>query len=259
MKKKISFLIPSSKGQDCIQKTIDSINSLNFFGNTYEIAVFSKNKIIGDNVVWFEEKHFTGGPVYGYNFLAQNTNSEYLFILNDDSLLPNNNTIKLAFDEMNKMRSENKKLLITGFSDRGYPCILTPGEGDRMGSMLKIPINIPRFPVARWPIIARETYEKYLDNHVWHPEHRYCSVDNWLGWWMGLFGEPYHEISEAYLITHTKHEPSKIARENTIIDCNTSYILFLNMFYNICSDYVHPEHSVYNRSPNPRKEWSEFK
>lgn len=245
MSKDIGFLIPTNRGQEFIQKTLDNINSLNLEGLTYDICIYSQEEIKGDHVLWFKEEN-SMGPISGFNNIAHLTDHKYITILTDDCIINEKNAIKSL---VNYLQNTNKKIKIVGFGTIDRQMFYTPGLGQRIGSLLKIPYDLPRFPVARFPFIERETYNTYLNNHIFHPEFRYYAGDNWLGWWLGFMGEPYVEIPEATLSHHTTHNKNFTYE---IIDCNTAFTLLIN-FMAGNKDYVCAEHPSYNRSLAPRK------
>jgi hypothetical protein len=250
MQKDISFLIPTNRGQEFIQNTINSINDLNFNNLTYEICIYSPTEIIGKNVKWFPEDK-PMGPIYGYNYMAYNTDSKYISVLTDNVMIPNRDAIQLIMECFSSEIMKNKKIKITGFSNGGG-LWGTPAKNSRMGSLLKIPFDLPVFPVAAFPFVERETFNTYLCKHIWHPEFRYHGCDTWLGWWLGFMGEPFFAVMGAHLLDAKSHKKN---HNFEIIDCNTAFCLLLNFIGSGFSEYILPEHSVYNKSTiHPRAE-----
>lgn len=243
----ISYLIPTNRGQEAIQRTLDSINTLNHPGS-YEICVYSEDKIEGPHVRWFYEDSRRGSS-YGFNHMAHQTASEYIAILTDDCHIPNLNTPSCLIDTIKNLHP-NRQMKICGFSVEGGVPFLTPTRGQRFGSILKLNEAMLQVPVARFPFIERKTFETHLNNHIFHPEFRMYGNDVWLGWWLGLNGEPFIEVNEARILMHNKHNKN---HEYEVMDCNTAYALYKN-FEAGQTQYVCPEHPVYhdNRSSAPR-------
>lgn len=241
----ISYLIPTNRGQAAIQRTIDSINALNHKG-AHEICVYSQEPITGLFVKWFKEDKMRGSS-YGFNHMAHQTSSEYIAVLTDDCHIPNPNTPNILIETIKNL---GRSIKICGFSvEEGLP-FYTPTRGQRFGSILKLNEDLIRVPVARFPFIERNTFNTYLNQHIFHPEFRMYGNDVWLGWWLGLNAEPFIEVHEARILMHNKHGKN---HEYEVMDCNTAYALYKN-FEAGQTQYVCPEHPVYhdNRSSAPR-------
>lgn len=244
----ISFLIPTNRGQDNINPTIESINRLNLNGLTHEICVYSETEIAGQNVRWFPETKRMG-PSFGFNHMAYLTNSRYLAVLTDECEIPNPNTIGILINAINDL-GPSRAVKIVGFSvNEGVP-FFTPTQGQRFGNIIKLNHPMLRVPVARFPFITRDAFDNHLNQHIFHPEFRMYGNDIWLGWWLGLKGEPFKEVYEARVVHKSGHAKN---HEWEMIDCNTTYVLYQNYQAGF-TDYVCHEHPAYNRSTAPRKQ-----
>lgn len=246
----ISYLIPTNRGQEAIQRTLDTINVLDHKGFPFEICVYSREEITGNNVRWFPEEKLRGSS-YGFNHMAWQTDSRFIAILTDDCYLPNPQTLCALVHAIENLGPE-RKMKIVGFSVEGGHAFYTPTRGQRFGNIIKLDRDLLVTPVARFPFIERATFNDYLNRHIFHPEFRMYGNDVWLGWWLGLNGEPFTEVSEARIYMHNKHSKN---HEYEVTDCNTAYALYCN-FEMGQKEYVCPEHPVYhvNRSSAPRKE-----
>lgn len=218
----INFLIPTkNEHPELLKQCIDSIN---YFGEnskySYEISVYSQKEIVGENVKWYYE-HNCRGPLYGFNWLAHHTTGDYIICLVEDHRFIN--SFDNAIDFLKEEYALSKYKICSLSTNDGFPVGL-PRYGQRLGSVLKLQEDLPNCQICRFPVIARETLNKYLNNCVFHPEFRYHAGDMWLGYWLFMQGEPSRECY------HSRLQQTQFTKnaEYEVIDCNTFYTLVKN-------------------------------
>ena len=187
-KKDISFILPTNRNfNNFSKKVIDNINSLNFFGKTYEIIAVSPNEIVGQNVTHVKEEGSNNGCVGAYNIGYNQSTGDYIFLCSDDHYFDKN--CVLMIEVLKSRLFQNKKLKIA--------CLPTNKHG---------PCKLPDYTnsdsiIARYPVFDRKTVEKYLGGYIYHPIFKHHYPDNWLGYWMDKQGEPAIEINKYDMIT----------------------------------------------------------
>lgn len=179
----VSFLLPSNTTDrnpaDFVLKSIDNINSLPK-GYSYEILVYSKDKIEGENVTWFEETTFSDGCVAAYNSLVPKANGKWLVHSVDDCFF--DDQFYTAID-----------LLESYVYDRREIKILSLGSDNGLGSFM--PRGYPKYGVHRYPIVAKSTVINYFGGYMYNPSFKNHYADNWLGYWITLlFDETMVEV-----------------------------------------------------------------
>ena len=93
----VSFIIATCRDNRYVSQTIDSINALpNRF--TYEICIYGPNYIQGQNVRYFKEDELRG-PHYGFNYLVNRCEGEYIYQLVDDMAIHNTGWEAISFLE----------------------------------------------------------------------------------------------------------------------------------------------------------------
>lgn len=218
----INFLIPSKGEQpELLNQCIESIN---YFGQTskydYNINIASPKEVQGLRVVWHEDKKMLG-PLYAFNHLVNNTDGEYVICLVEDHqfVSPFDNAIDLLKNEY----AMNKYKVCSLSTNDGFPVGL-PRIGQRLGSILSLQEDLPNCQICRFPVAARETINKYLNGHIFHPEFTYHAADIWLGYWLYMQGEQSRECYNSRLkqTSFTKNCAWEVR------DCNTAYALIKN-------------------------------
>lgn len=182
----ITFMLPSNtmdrNPSDFVMKSIDNINNLGKSQNkyTYEILVYSKHKIEGENVKWFEEVNFSDGCVAAYNYLVNVSEGKWLVHSVDDCFFDEH--LFSAFDLLESYVYNNRKIkMLCLGSDDGLGAYMPPGH--------------PRYLVCRYPIVSKETVMNYFGGFLYHPRFKNHYADNWLGYWLTyMFNETIIEI-----------------------------------------------------------------
>ena len=85
----VSFIIATCRDPRYVQRTIESINALPANKFSYEICVYGPHDLTGPNVRYFKEEELRG-PHYGFNYLVNRTEGEYIYQLVDDMAIHEN-------------------------------------------------------------------------------------------------------------------------------------------------------------------------
>lgn len=181
--KKISFLIPTKRPpREFVNNVIENINSFKS-SMSYEICVFSRKKVLGENVVWYKEEELKG-QVYAFNYMAKNCQGEYLVCLTDDHILKN------SFEHIiNYLEREfvDKRFKITSLSPSGGFCG-NPKKGDLCGDKV-IDFECGYYPLIRFPVLHHSALNE-LDGVLFNTQFIHHAGDIWLGFYMGINGQP---------------------------------------------------------------------
>lgn len=237
----VNIIIPTKNEQpQLLQQCIDSIN---LFGKTskykYEISICCKDKVEGENVVWYPEKD-QSGPLYAFNYLFRNTTGKYCICLVEDhhAVSPWENAIDFLENEYQM----NKYKICSLSTGSGFACGL-PRRGTRFGSILNLQEDLPDCQICRFPVVERETIYKYMNGYIFHPEFRYHAGDIYLGYYLYMMGE---QSRECYSARIQQTQFTKNA-EWECSDCNIAYALIKNFQYG-CQDYVNEPDSNLSKS-----------
>ncbi len=181
--KKISFLLPTKRDpSNFVNNVINNINSFKS-SMSYEICVFSKEEVVGENVVWYKEEE-SKGPIYGFNYMAKNCQGEYLICIADDHILVNSFEHVINYLETD---FKDKKFKITSLHSPGGFCG-NPKKGDLCGDR-NIEFECGYYSLIRFPVLHYSTLDQ-LDGVIFNSQFYYHAGDIWLGYYMGINGQP---------------------------------------------------------------------
>ena len=193
--KNVSFIIATCRDNKYVSQTIDSINALPANKFSYEICIYGPNYIEGPNVRYFKEDELRG-PHYGFNYLANRCEGEYIYQLVDDMAIHNNGWEAIAFLESPIF--ENRKYKITTLNTCHAPVRLEWPLGKlRREEATAEDEWIPNHLCMRFPVVHRHVIEECFQGYFYHPELYYHQADSWMGYWLGETGEPALECLEA--------------------------------------------------------------
>lgn len=179
--KKLSILVPTNRPFDgYLNKLIYSILKFNPT-YSYEICVFSNERIEGENVVWYEENG-RQGPIYGFNHMVKDCKGEYIVCVTDDQEI--HSSIDFIVDFMENNFGEYEEFIVSSLSCGDSGCF-TPSLGELFGESLVEWQE--RYPIIRFPIFHKKTIEK-LGNVIFNESFFYHAADNWLGFFLGKNG-----------------------------------------------------------------------
>jgi len=181
----ISFLLVSLEDY---RPQIEKILSLET-GFSYEIIVCSNHfydEYTDNKTVIFVEDKEKSGSCSAFNQAYKNSSGEYLITVTGVIIPPDN--VYETILELKHQEKNNCKLVITSLScstgtvcpvPRGFPGRLPGSAGARKS-----------VEVLRWPAFSKKTIEKYLGGNIWPQEFKHHYMDNWLGTYCFLMGEP---------------------------------------------------------------------
>lgn len=216
----ISFLIPTirehSKFLNVVLSNIRSIPTK----YSYEICVYGPEKPADKDVIWFEEKE-RAGQLYGFNLMAKNTNSDYLFCLTDDIVMTTPFDWSIEF--LNSEFFKNRKYKITSLNPGDMVC--NPVTGQIMGNEV-IDFPLKAFPLCRFPILTRQTW-KDLGEVIFVEKISHHGADNWSSVWFGTRGEICVD-GPTRIISHNSQKDSSHEVEN----CNQIRKLWKKLYEN---------------------------
>ena len=212
----VSFLLPTARVNehpDVLSQCLEGIHNTSA-GLDYEILVYSRDQVEGENIKWIKEEGVTG-PIYGFNLLAsQHAKGDYVACLTDDHLIMD--PIKLCIDNIENIFND-RKYKIAGLRPPGATCYM-PQRGQRMGTGL-IEEDLPIIPILRFPVVRKDTIE-LLGGCVFHPDLFYHAGDIWLGYYLYMKGEPSIEgPTRVSQIRHLKNAEFEVS------DCDIVYDL----------------------------------
>ena len=227
----ISFLLPTARANehpDVLNQCLDGIRRTHV-GLNYEILVYSRDLVEGDNIKWIKEDGVRG-PIYGFNLLAsQYAKGDYVACVIDDILIMD--STKLCIDNIEN-NFKDRKYKISGFLPPSEICHL-PQKGQRMGSGI-IEEELPRIPYLRFPVVRKDTVELF-GGYIFHPDLFYHAGDIWLGYFLYMNGE--RAVEGPTRITQIKHLKNS---EFEVSDCDTVYKL-IKSYLSGQTEYVSEE------------------
>jgi hypothetical protein len=145
---------------------------------TYEIIVFSQEKVEGSNIIWVPEID-KKGPIYGFNKMCEISTGEYIVCLTDDHVLTN--SIKLSLDDLDSKKFDSD-MIISSLNPNDGGCF-NPIRGQILGDSV-IDQDIPKYPLVRFPIVHRKSLS-LLDGVIFNESLYYHAGDIWLGFYVG--------------------------------------------------------------------------
>ncbi|MAR66580.1 MAG: hypothetical protein CL833_04940 [Crocinitomicaceae bacterium] len=150
---------------------------------SYEIIVCSdiKKSVTEQANIIFVEDTIKSGSANAFNMAYKKSHGKYVICLTT-VILPPDNVYDLIKD-LEQQKRNKCKLLITSMSNQHGASTKIPIEFAHILSLDQRPI------VLRWPAIARDTIEKYMDGYIFPPEFKHHYMDNWLGTFSFLLGE----------------------------------------------------------------------
>lgn len=187
---KITYILPAHKPIHCIQNTLNSIEALP--PHDYETIVvgtipFDTNPFKNTKFILDENEMGSTGPINkGY----KSSNGDIVAIVVDDHRVPLN--FLEVFDYFNSEPVKSKKIQLGNIA--GW--LGGPGKNVFMKDIQRVTNICPMeavypsdflkakpYPIIAFPIIARESVEKYLGGVVFNEMFHHRWADNWLGFY----------------------------------------------------------------------------
>lgn len=196
MSKKISFIIASKRPYEQYAKNfVDNLCNSNHSKN-FEIVICHPN-IIDDNRIIYVEDDKRIGSSYAYNKAFEHSTGDYISVCIDDGILLGD--IFSVIDFLESDLFSNRKFKITTLAGGLTDELTRPEPQPTYPEYLIKTNNYTTFPtncnVACFPIVKRETIEKYLGS-LWHPRIK-IAHDWWLGSFLALNDEPIIQYNAA--------------------------------------------------------------
>ena len=188
VRKNISFIISSRNGLENsrLVQTLallkDRISSYN-----YEVLVYGPSiQPMAENLTFVNVETRDEGSAYGYNLCASKSTGEYICVLTDYSIPPDNiddlyqflkknNISSSTFSACNHEKSSTKASACPLSS-----CTAISGMGQEnpfIESLLK-----RDGPILFFPVIHKTILNRYLNGFLFNPYFHHRWVDNWLGY-----------------------------------------------------------------------------
>lgn len=233
----VSFIIATCRDNKFVNKTIDSINALPQGKYNYEILIYGPNELSGKNVTWFKEEELRG-PHYGFNYLVNRSQGEYIYQLVDDMAIHANGWNAIDFLQSDTFK--DRKYKITTLNTCHAPVRLEWPLGKlRREDATASDEWIPNHLCMRFPVVHRETIDKHFQKFFYHPELYYHQADAWMGYWIGETGETGLECLEA---SATLHSHGLISHAHDVTDTH-KYFDLIHTFKSGNHKYVRNESS----------------
>jgi hypothetical protein len=177
---KISFILPTIRPyNDWAKHVVDSIfEAPRSFD--IEVLISSKEKIKDPRITWIPEPEALGS-VKSVNNLYKNTKGKYIHAACDDMIYQRQWPEVIKELEYLEWRSD-KFIALAGFCNQ--TCYLAAWHSPHF---IKSRVN-PRYISARFPIISRDTIDKYFGGLIFNESFKHHYVDNWMGHWCGENG-----------------------------------------------------------------------
>lgn len=188
---------------------------------SYEILLYSSEEPLDKDIIWVKDEiNEPGNTVYGLNKMFNYSNGKYIFMLNDDHLLPYPDSYVNQFNDKNEplkavefLQSDvfkNRRFKVTSIGagsnvhPYGSACVpnLTCPSPYPLSDELKNPkyTQTPhRHLVMGYPVLERQTVIKELRGFLFHPSFHHHYADNWLPFFIGESGEQIEICKETSL------------------------------------------------------------
>ena len=218
---KISYLLATNRQKTyphVLKQAIDSINAQPT-KYEYEILVYAEDEVVGDHVRWIKED-IRRGQLYGTNLMMRYfAQGEYMVGVTDDIKFLN--SIDLCIDMIESPAFANRKFKICGLACGGTCAI--PPKNTRIGDVMHIKEDMPQGIILRWPVVQKDTIDKYMNGYMVHPRLYHAAGDIWLGYYLAVMGEPAIEGPTRIWPILDIHDASW-----ELQDCNTVYAFIVN-------------------------------
>lgn len=212
MSKKISYVLSTGRPFNFFMNSLNIV--LNFNKHDHEIIVCSPKHTITDeqietlnslNIKWVEDDKMIGSA-YGFNKGYWNSDGDYVCMMIDDVGLPNNYLNILDWFDSDFMKKKRFKIVNQMWD--GGPGLYMYGHDDLIDGQSKWCVeDIPEYKFKPYPVpsalqpycviplstLSRETIEKELNGHIYHPNFHTRWTDHWLGFYVSK-----NEVFEKY-------------------------------------------------------------
>jgi len=167
---------------------------------TYEILIYSPEEIKDDNIIWVkDELKKSGYGNNGYNIMFNQSQGDYIFILNDDHIFPDNKPLK-AIEFLKSEVFTHRRFKVTSIAAPpnvhvyGSTCI--PSLAFPPPWPLSKELSDPKYTevphrhlIMGYPVFERKTVINELCGFICNPSIKQQYSDNWLPFFIGENGE----------------------------------------------------------------------
>jgi hypothetical protein len=191
---RISYLISSIHGESAVSTVTEEIYNLP--SHNFEIVVCSPFEIKDSRVKWVKDDK-ANGSVYSYNTAYKASNGDCLVAVTDDHHVPKNFLETIDFLEseiVNKLKLKIANLTF-GMGGPGKIYYIKNDGTKQPAKNILWPLNQifpPNFPNGRpfnvfhFPVLMRESIEKYMGNVIFNELFKHHYPDSWLGFYEEL-------------------------------------------------------------------------
>lgn len=224
---KISYLISSIHGEASVKTVVEDIYNLP--SHDFEIIVCSPFEVKDSRVKWVKDDK-ANGSVYGYNKSYLASSGDCIVACVDDHHLPNNFLETIDFLESEVVKKLKLKIANLTFG-MGGPGKIYYVKNDATKQPAKnilwpleqiFPPNFPNrrpFNVFHFPVLMRESIEKYMGNVIFNESFNHHYPDSWLGFYEELInGERPSEELGPKNVFFKEIRSINIQRPNTSFD-----------------------------------------
>jgi hypothetical protein len=202
---RFSFLIASKRDYEShAKKVVDSIFGQYGDRNDYEIVLCHKDIINDDRVIFVKDDEMIGSS-HAFNLAYSKSIGDYVSVCVDDGIVQGD--LIGAADFLESDVFADRKIKITTLPASTGNAVIkfenrTALSNERANRLLQLTdsfLNVYPFVVMCFPVIARESVEKYLDGYIFHPRIKNCG-DWWLGAYLYINGEEGIQYNDARFI-----------------------------------------------------------
>lgn len=166
--------------------------------------------------------------VESLNMMSSIAKGNLLIYLNDAVSIGSSKTQNNLFFEylnlMQKYLSSLPKLQISSLPCGPDPCNLPTSI---YSSITQERLNVPRSrgQICRFPIVTRKTLEKEFNGKIFNPSFIHHYVDNWIGFYCELLGQPMIEHCPNHFFLLTNNSKKRLETRKTDSDDEDARVL----------------------------------
>lgn len=195
--KNITYILPTNRDYDrWAGQVVDHLFSYLPGKYSFEVIVYGTKPTHGE-VIWIEEKEQCG-CIKGYNDSVKYANGEYIYVINDDNLMPESTLKAIPFLESDTFRNRKYKVTSVG-APLGFQYDITdmPIKGGQSAHLKNLPPELlhdrfllpqHRYAIFGYPVLHRSLIDEF-NGHIFNPKFKHHYGDNWMSFYIGEMGE----------------------------------------------------------------------
>lgn len=182
----ISFLLPTlRKWPQYGQRVVDSIyQAARHTSYNYEILVSSPFEVKGERITWYGEKQQLGA-LSAFNHLAHQAIGRYIMMCVDDHICDDNLFSVVGYLDGPEFSNRRYKLVTIASGGRcpipNHPPFNTDTDKNQL---------LYSWTTARFPVLSTKTWREDFGGYVFQPRFWNSHADIYLGYYLGINGEP---------------------------------------------------------------------